>query len=295
MQEPAPGVAEDAAHTPESTATTAHAAVTYSSYLRVADLLSLQAPRSTQIGADGRPSLPLQPEHDEMLFIVIHQVYELWFKQILHELDYLQAKLRAGDTPRALHTMRRMLTILKTVVAQVDVLETMTPLEFNSFRGFLESASGFQSSQFREVEFALGHKRPTMLAHFAQDPAAAARLQARFDAPTLWDAFLAHLHTQGYPVPPADLRRDVTRPIEPSLPLQDLLLHIYRTDPHTMALCERLVDWDEGFQEWRYRHVKMVERTIGNKRGTGGSAGVNYLQRTLAPLYPDLWAIRTRL
>jgi tryptophan 2,3-dioxygenase len=292
----------------------ADAALTYSSYLRLETLLALQEPRSvqTQVAptasapASGPADASVQParaEHDEMLFIVIHQVYELWFKQILHELDYLESRLRAADIPRALHTMHRLLTILKTVVAQIDVLETMTPLEFNSFRGFLESSSGFQSWQFREVEFALGHKRAAMLHHFAHDPVATARLQARYEAPTLWDAFLACLAALGYQVPAADLTRDVTEPIAPSPALQMLLITIYRgtahgnaqTDAQTAALCERLVDWDEGLQEWRYRHVKMVERTIGNKRGTGGSAGVGYLRTTLQPLFPDLWAIRALL
>jgi tryptophan 2,3-dioxygenase len=132
-------------------------ALTYSSYLRVDELLALQTPRSD--GPDG-------PEHDELLFIIIHQVYELWFRQLIHELDYLQTLLRASDTPRAAHTLRRILTILKTIVGQIDILETMTPLEFNSFRGFLESASGFQSAQFREIEFILGHKRAAIFRHY---------------------------------------------------------------------------------------------------------------------------------
>jgi tryptophan 2,3-dioxygenase len=255
-------------------------ALTYASYLRIDELLALQTPRS-----DG-------PEHDELLFIVIHQVYELWFKQLLHELDALQPLLRAGEAPRASQTLRRILTILKTIVAQVDVLETMTPLQFSAFRGFLESASGFQSAQFRELEFALGHKRAAFLQHFGPDEPAARRLEARYDAPTLWDAFLAYLARAGYPVPPDQLGRDVRAPLEPSRQVQVILVDVYRTDPTAANLCERLVDVDEGLQEWRYRHVKMVERTIGARPGTGGSTGAAYLAATIKPFFPDLWAIR---
>lgn len=257
--------------------------LTYANYLCVEQLLALQTPRS-----DG-------PEHDELLFIVIHQVYELWFKQMLHELDYLQTLLRANDSPRAAHTCHRLLAILKTVVAQVDVLETMTPLEFNAFRGFLDSASGFQSAQFRAIEFVLGHKRAAMVRHFADDPHATALLEQRFHAPTLWDAFLTYLAHNGHPVPAAQLGRDLTAPLEPSPALQAVLVAVYRSDPTLRNVCERLIDLDEGFQEWRYRHIKMVERTIGARPGTGGSPGAAYLATTLKPFFPDLWAIRSQL
>jgi tryptophan 2,3-dioxygenase len=261
-------------------------ALTYGRYLRVDELLALQTPRS----GEGDKA-----EHDELLFIVIHQVYELWFKQLLHELQYAGELLRAADVPRAGHTMRRVLTILKTVVSQIDVLETMTPLEFSSFRGHLEAASGFQSAQFREIEFLLGHKRPNMVRHFADDPAAHARLAARYEAPTIWDAFLQYLARSGYPVSPEQLQRDVREPLRPSEELQALLVEVYRADVAARGVCERLVDMDEGFQEWRYRHVKMVERTIGFKPGTGGSTGAAYLATTLKPFFPDLWAIRSQL
>ena len=260
--------------------------LTYGSYLRIDELLSLQTPQST--GSQG-------PEHDELLFIVIHQVYELWFKQLLHEMDYCCRRLREGDTARSSHTMRRVLTILKTVVAQVDVLETMTPLEFNAFRGYLESSSGFQSAQFRAIEFLLGYKRPNMIKHYANDPAAQAALQARLEQPTLWDAFLQYLLQRGYEVPAEVLEHDVQAPLAPNEALQGLLVQIYRNDPVVSRICERLVDMDEGFQEWRYRHIKMVERTIGTKMGTGGSPGAAYLATTLKPFFPDLWAIRAHL
>jgi tryptophan 2,3-dioxygenase len=261
-------------------------ALTYSSYLRLGELLELQTPRSDD--GDG-------PEHDELLFIVIHQVYELWFKQLLHELDFLAARLRESDVPRAGHTMRRVLAILKTVVAQIDVLETMTPLEFNAFRGFLESASGFQSVQFRELEFTLGLKRPAMLKHFPEETPGRERLAERFERPTIWDAFLHYLAAAGYPVPAAQLQRDVAQPIEASPEVQAVLVEVYRGDPAARNICERLIDIDEGLQEWRYRHVKMVERTIGMKAGTGGSSGAAYLAATLRPFFPDLWAIRSQL
>ena len=258
--------------------------LTYSSYLKLDELLSLQVPQSEA------------PEHDELLFIVIHQVYELWFKEILHELDHLQQLLADNDAARALHTLKRILTILKIAVAQLDILETMTPLEFLSFRDRLDTASGFQSFQFRELEFALGYKRRSAVVHYPEDSAARHRLEIRYEQPTVWDALLHYFARNEYPVPSASLERDVTRPIEPSPEIQSILIDIYRADPTIAQICERLVDLDEGFQEWRYRHVKMVERTIGTRQGTGGSSGVEYLRTTLfKPLFPDLWAIRTKL
>ncbi|MBI4420207.1 MAG: tryptophan 2,3-dioxygenase [Gemmatimonadetes bacterium] len=258
--------------------------VTYSSYLRLEELLSLQQPR------------PGELEHDETLFIVIHQVYELWFKEVLHELDYLQQLLRASDTPLAAHTLKRVLTILKTLVGQIDVLETMTPLNFLSFRDRLESGSGFQSFQFRELECVLGAKHRASVERYPLGSEQRRRLEARYAQPTLWDAFLHYVRHNGYPVPRELLERDVTQPIQPSQELQRILIEVYRQNPSVAQICERLVDLDEGFMEWRYRHVKMVQRTIGTKPGTGGSAGAEYLMTTLnRPAFPDLWAIRTDL
>ena len=268
----------------ESSSDTADAAVTYNSYLHIDELLALQRPRSAG------------PEHDEMLFIVIHQVYELWFRQLLHELDRAMALLTADDSPRAQHTLKRILTILKVLVAQLDILETMTPLEFLSFRARLDAASGFQSDQFRQVEFVLGMKRREAMARFPEGSRARTALERRFAAPTLWDAFLRYLAREGYPIPPALLARDATAAVVPSHDVQDVLIDVYRRDPKNAELCERLVDLDEGVQEWRYRHVKMVERTIGMKPGTGGSSGAAYLRNTVGSnLFPDLWEIRSRL
>jgi tryptophan 2,3-dioxygenase len=231
-----------------------------------------------------------------MLFTVIHQVYELWFKEVLHELDRVRRLLEGDDTFRVQHTLKRVLTILKVMVAQLDILETMTPLEFLTFRERLEAASGFQSDQFRQLEFVMGVKSEAAIARFPVDSRARAALERRFAEPTIWDAFLRYLAREGYAVPAAHLHRDVTGPVTPSDDIQQILVAVYRRDPKNAELCERLVDLDEGVQEWRYRHVKMVERTIGAKRGTGGSSGSAYLRTTLGqPVFPDLWEIRALL
>jgi tryptophan 2,3-dioxygenase len=257
-------------------------ALTYTSYLALDEVLGAQRPRSG--------------EHDEMLFIVIHQVYELWFKQLLHELAHVQRRLAAGDTPHVLHTLRRVLTILKVAVAQVDVLETMTPRQFLGFRDRLDAASGFQSVQFRELEAVLGRRDGAALAPYAEGSDARRRIEAAMARPSLFDSFLAYLAAEGYHVPPEALARDVGRPPEPSPAVQRVLVAVYRDDGGPSQVAERLVDLDEGLQEWRYRHVKMVERTLGARAGTGGSPGVAYLRTTLSPpAFPDLWAIRSEL
>jgi len=258
--------------------------VTYQSYLQLPELLSLQRPASSP------------EEHDELLFIVIHQVYELWFKVLLHEADAVGAHLDGTDGHRAAKGLKRVLTVLKTLVGQLDVLETMTPVDFDSFRRRLESASGFQSAQFRELEFVLGRKRPGVLRGFPAGSAERRRLERRLAEPSLWSRFLRFLAARGCAVPAAALARDSALPAAPDETVQAELVRIYREDPELTGLCERLVDLDEGVQEWRYRHVKMVERTIGTKPGTGGSQGAAYLKTTLhQPAFPDLWAIRAAL
>jgi tryptophan 2,3-dioxygenase len=257
---------------------------TYSSYLRLDELLSLQTLASDPA------------EHDEMLFIVIHQVYELWFKQVLHECDLLRRSFESNDRPQAFAALKRILTIFKTLVSQVDILETMTPVSFSSFRFRLDTASGFQSAQFRELEFVLGHRRPGALAHIPEGSEERRRLEEHLGQPSIYAAFLQFLAANGYPIPEDVLARDPSLP-----PLEDervraILIDIYRNDPANRDVCERLVDLDEGLQEWRYRHVKMVQRTIGVKMGTGGSPGAEYLKTTLfKPLFPDLWTIRASL
>jgi tryptophan 2,3-dioxygenase len=268
-------------------------AITYISYLKVDELLELQQPES-----DG--------EHDEMLFIVIHQTYELWFKQILHEVAELQRTLEQGDTHRSLAILGRVRTIMKTCVGQLDILETMTPLQFNTFRGRLQSASGFQSAQFRELEAVLGrrdqagagaekHTGMGMAEHLIEGSPARARVEAAMTRASLWDSTLRYLAARGHAVPGEVLGRDVSVGYEAHEGVQDMLLDVHRNDPDAAAICERLVDLDEGLQEWRYRHVKMVERTIGHKMGSGGSSGAGYLSSTLfRSVFPDLWAIRSR-
>jgi tryptophan 2,3-dioxygenase len=257
-------------------------ALTYTSYLALDEILGAQRPRSD--------------EHDEILFIVVHQVYELWFKELLHELGHLQRLLEEGQGSPALSTLKRILTILKLVVAQIDVIETLTPVQFLGFRDRLESASGFQSAQFRELEAVLGRREPRVLRAYAEDPDARARIEAALGRRSLYDSFLRFLSLRGYPVPEERLERDVTKPVEDSDGVHAAVLAAYRDDGEAAQVCERMVDLDEGFQEWRYRHVKMVERTIGSRPGTGGSPGAAYLRTTLnQPLFPDLWSVRSEL
>jgi len=258
--------------------------LTYSNYLKIDELLSLQEYRSET------------KEHDEMLFIIIHQTYELWFKQILHEFDKLRKELHKGETWTAVKTIRRVLTILKTMVAQIDILETMTPLEFNSFRGFLDEASGFQSVQFREMEILCGLRSSHMIKAHEHQPQYVERMKNRMEEPTLWESFCSYLQHRGYESELPERKNNHGLMFESYEKLQETLIHIMKNDPETAMLCELFVDFDEGMQEWRYRHVKMVERTIGNKMGTGGSDGVSYLKNTLHQrIFPDLWEIRSKI
>jgi tryptophan 2,3-dioxygenase len=260
------------------------APLTYSSYLRLDGLLSLQSPRS-------EPA-----EHDELLFIIIHQVYERWFKLLLHEVDRCMTELSSGDVFGAIARFKRLRTVMKTLVGQLDILETMTPISFLAFRDRLETASGFQSAQFRELEFALGQKREDLLRHYDGEGAVAVSLRRRLDERTLVDHFYDFLRGRGVELPAELLSRDVRQPVAPSAAVQQALVRLYRGEPDVAILLELMTDFDEGLQEWRYRHVKMVERTIGNKRGTGGSTGAEYLRSTLfRPVFPDLWAIRQLL
>jgi tryptophan 2,3-dioxygenase len=258
--------------------------LTYASYLHVEELLNLQRPRS-------EPA-----EHDELLFIVVHQAYELWFKLLLHEFDKVKADLAAGRTYPAISTFKRVRTVMKVAVEQVDVVETLTPMSFNSFRERLDKASGFQSSQFRELEFLLGYKRADMLKHQTPGTPAYERLRRRLNEPSVMDAFYAFLGLHGIPVPPHLTARDLTQPTTPDEVIEEGILRLYKSQPDMEILFELMTDFDEGFQEWRYRHIKLVERTIGSKRGTGGSLGVEFLKRSLFhPVFPDLWAIRHRI
>ncbi|MDR9362708.1 MAG: tryptophan 2,3-dioxygenase family protein [Microbacteriaceae bacterium] len=267
--------------------------LTYTSYLKVDELLNLQQPQS-----EG-------PEHDELLFITIHQVYELWFKQILHEAEALQNSLETGDTHRSLSLLARIRNIMKTCVSQLDILETMTPLQFNSFRDRLSSASGFQSAQFRELEAVLGRRDKAgkdsgkttgmgMSEHLTAGSEARIRVEQAMNRKSVWHSALDYFNSRS-PIPAEALIVDPSLAWEPNEDVQKVLIELHRNDPESNMVGEALTDLDEGLQEWRYRHVKMVERTIGTKIGTGGSSGAGYLASTLFnPVFPDLWAIRSQ-
>jgi len=262
----------------------AGADLTYSIYLHLEELLNLQRPRS-------RPA-----EHDESLFIITHQVYELWFKLQLHELEKIQRDFRANHLYGAIATFKRVRTIMKVMVEQIDILETLTPMSFNSFRDRLENASGFQSVQFREFEFLLGYKRKDMLRFHKPNTPEYERLVKRLHERSVVDCFYDFLEHRGVTIP-AELRaRDITLPNVANEVVEEGILRLYKSQPDLEILFELMTDFDEGFQEWRYRHIKLVERTIGSKRGTGGSLGVEFLKQSLFhPLFADLWAIRHKL
>ena len=258
--------------------------LTYANYLDLEKLLTLQKPRSEP------------PEHDEMLFIIIHQTYELWFKQLLHEFEKVNRDFSAGNLFGAIHSFKRTRTIMKTLVGQIDILETMTPSSFSSFRDRLETASGFQSVQFRELEFLLGYKRSSALAHVKSDFPGAGRLQARVNERSVIDHFYDFLQTLGASIPEELKNRDVSQPNQPNENVQEEVLRLYKECPECSILFELMTDFDEGLQEWRYRHIKLVERTIGAKYGTGGSPGVPFLKESLfKPIFADLWAIRHKM
>lgn len=259
-------------------------ALTYADYLKLDTLLTLQTPRSTP------------PEHDEMLFIVIHQTYELWFRQLLHEFEKIKADFTAGDLYGAIHSLKRCRTIMKTLVGQIDILETMTPMSFTSFRDRLDTASGFQSVQFREFEFALGYKRPEMVRFHPPGSPARELLERQLRRRSLYDHFYDFLQTRGATIPDEVLKPNPESGTQANEAVQGEILRLYKTSPDVAILFELMTDFDEGTQEWRYRHVKLVERTIGAKKGTGGSLGVEFLKRSLfIPAFPDLWAIRHEL
>jgi tryptophan 2,3-dioxygenase len=258
--------------------------LTYSQYLKLDALLDLQEVRSDP------------PEHDELLFIIIHQVYELWFKLVLHEFEKVKRDLSSNELFGSIATFKRIRTVMKTLVGQLDILETMTPMSFTAFRDRLETASGFQSWQFREVEFLLGFKRPKMVEAFEPGTPQRVGLEQRLEERSVVDHFYDFLAHQGVTIPEPLRTKNPKLPNRPDPRVQDGILRLYRERPDVAILFELMTDLDEGFQEWRYRHVKLAERAIGNKRGTGGSTGVEFLKQSLfRPVFPDLWAVRERL
>ncbi|WP_029144954.1 tryptophan 2,3-dioxygenase [Microbacterium luticocti] len=261
--------------------------MTYSGYLQLRTLLSAQHPLS-------------DPEHhDELLFIVQHQTTELWLKLILHELSAACAYLRADELAPALKCIARVKHIQKQITDQWSVLATLTPAEYAQFRDVLGNASGFQSAQYRAVEFTLGNKHAGMLRVFAAEPDNLALVQGALEAPSLYDEFLRLLARAGYDVPEQVLNRDVTKAWSFTPELVPMFTGIYAdTAAHWGAYetCEELVDLEDNFQLWRFRHLKTVERIIGYKRGTGGSSGVSFLKRALdLTFFPELYAVRTEI
>lgn len=261
--------------------------LSYNEYLSVADLIALQKCRSDPA------------HHDELLFITIHQTYELWFKQILHEADAAIAQMLEGRIAAAAHTLRRIVEIEKLLVSQIHILETMTPISFLGFRDRLNPASGFQSMQFREIEFSSGLKDENILREFQQDEFAFARLRNRFNATTLNDAFYDALRRRGLDAPPDDPSLDSKQRKEHynrrKLAVLEILTH-FETRYEEFQLAEALIEHDEYFSLWRSHHIKMVERMVGAKRGTGGSEGVGYLRTTLdKKFFPEIWEARTYL
>jgi tryptophan 2,3-dioxygenase len=261
--------------------------MSYASYLQLPTLLSAQQPVSV-------------PEHhDELLFIIQHQTTELWLKLVLHELRSAAQWLRSDDLGFALKGIARVKHIQKTLTEQWSVLATLTPTEYAEFRGFLGNSSGFQSSQYRAVEFVLGNKNRKMLPVFESDPEAHALLTEVLHAPSIYDEFLAYLHRQGFDVPEEVLTRDVTRAHEFEPGLVPLFKHIYENAAQNWGAyeaCEELVDLEDNFQLWRFRHLRTVQRTIGMKTGTGGSTGAAFLQKALElTFFPELFAVRTEI
>lgn len=261
--------------------------LSYGAYLHLDELLSTQHPVSRPV------------HHDELLFIVQHQTSELWFKLVLHELRAVRDRLRADELRPALKGLARVKHIQRQLTEQWSVLATLTPSEYAEFRRFLGTSSGFQSYQYRAVEFVLGNKNAAMLDVFDHDEDARALLRTLLDEPTVYDEFLHHLHRHGHAVPDAILRRDVTLPHSFTPELVPVFRRIYehsRAHWEAYETCEELVDLEENFQLWRFRHLKTVERTIGAARGTGGSSGVGFLRAALdLTFFPELFAVRTEI
>ncbi len=263
------------------------APLSYNKYLRVRELIDLQTCLSTPA------------HHDELLFITVHQAYELWFKQILHEIDAafrLMNEDRAGEAALA---MRRVVEIEKLLVSQIHILETMTPISFLGFRDELNPASGFQSMQFREIEFASGLKHESIVNAFKEDEFATERLQLRLSSPSLGETFFALLRRKGFDAPAEDEARDEKERRSNQSKRVRVIVEIL-THPEKLykeyQLAEALLEHDEHFALWRSHHIKMVERMVGAKRGTGGSEGVGYLKKTLdSKFFPELWEARTYL
>lgn len=277
----------------ESTIVTDHAdRMTYSGYLDLGKILDAQHPLSGLKGEGGA-------HHDEMLFIIVHQTMELWLKQVIHELTAAIRFVQAGDLEPCFKILARVKHVQSVMLDQWSVLATLTPSEYIQFRGVLGSASGFQSVQYRQVEFLLGNKDERMVGMHRHDPEAERVLRTALEGPSIYDAFLRHLAERGLPVPEEVLTRDPTRAYESHPGVVDVFKTIYthpekHWDAYEMA--EKLVDVEEQFGLWRYRHMRVVERIIGFKTGTGGSSGVAFLRQMIDHrFFPELVAVRTEI
>jgi tryptophan 2,3-dioxygenase len=249
--------------------------LSYGSYLRIAELLDLQTPVADP------------PAHDEQLFIVVHQAFELWFKEMVFELASARDGMFAGETHRPRHYLERVHAILRILIQQISVLETMSPQDFLEFRSNLSPASGFQSVQFREIEYLSGLKISSY-AKVAESEDERGRLRRRMDEPTLWEGFCALMERQGLPMPPEDQEARTASLLK--------MIGDREAFADMFSLSEALLTYDELFSQWRYHHILMVEREIGSKTGTGGSSGASYLRTTLDKrFFPELWEIRSHL
>ncbi len=260
-------------------------AMSYGDYLHLDEVLSAQH--------------PLSPSHDEMLFIIQHQTSELWMKLLLHELDAAMDCVRRDELSPAFKMLARVTRILEQLVSAWTVLSTMTPPEYSAMRPFLASSSGFQSAQYRCIEFALGNKNAAMLKPHTHRPELLARVEAAYRAPSLYDEALRLMARRGLEVPVSHLERDWTQPYQADPGVEAAWLEVYRDPTHHWELYqlgEKLTDLEDAFRLWRFRHVTTVERIIGLKRGTGGTGGVSYLRKMLeVVLFPELWQLRTDL
>ena len=276
---------------PESIVRDEHAQLDYSHSMSYGDYLHIDQVLSAQH--------PLSPAHDEMLFIIQHQTSELWMKLMLTEIGAAMADIRADHLPPAFKKLARASRIFEQLVNAWDVLATMTPPEYSAIRPYLGPSSGFQSFQYRCIEFALGNKNAAMLKVHAHKPERLALVQSYYDAPSLYDEALRLMARKGVPVPADRLERDVMQPYEASEGVEAAWLTVYR-EPEKYwdlyQLGEKLTDLEDAFRVWRFKHVTTVERIIGFKRGTGGTSGVGYLRKMLdVVLFPELWRLRTDL
>jgi tryptophan 2,3-dioxygenase len=247
----------------------------YGSYLHLDELLGAQQ--------------PISDHHDEMLFIIVHHTTELWMKLVIHEVRSAMALIAADELAPALKRLARVKHVQRQMTDQWSVLATLTPTEYSQFRDKLGKSSGFQSAQYRTLEFLLGNKNPAMVAVFAHDPEVAQQLERDLHNPSLYDEFLLYLSRRGYPIPIELIQRDFSQPHVLNTGLVRVFTDVYDD-------CEELVDIEDTFQTWRFRHLKTVERIIGHKRGTGGSSGVGFLARALSlTFFPELFAVRTEI